>query len=42
MDVHMPGMDGFETTIAIREQEKTTGASSIDRCHDRIGDERGS
>jgi DNA-binding NarL/FixJ family response regulator len=22
---NMPGMDGFETTIAIREQEKTTG-----------------
>jgi two-component system sensor histidine kinase/response regulator len=25
MDVHMPGMDGFEATLAIREHEKTTG-----------------
>jgi len=26
MDVQMPELDGFETTAAIREQEKTTGA----------------
>jgi CheY-like chemotaxis protein len=25
MDVHMPGIDGFEATLAIRENEKTTG-----------------
>ena len=25
MDVHMPGMDGFEATMAIREKEKSTG-----------------
>jgi two-component system, sensor histidine kinase and response regulator len=25
MDGHMPGMDGFEATIAIREKEKSTG-----------------
>jgi two-component system, sensor histidine kinase and response regulator len=25
MDVHMPGMDGVEATIAIREKEKSTG-----------------
>jgi signal transduction histidine kinase/ActR/RegA family two-component response regulator len=26
MDVHMPKMDGFQTTAAIREKEKTTGS----------------
>jgi len=25
MDVHMPGLDGLEATLAIREQEKSTG-----------------
>ena len=25
MDVHMPGMDGIEATIAMREKEKSTG-----------------
>ncbi len=25
MDVQMPELDGFEATVAIREQEKTTG-----------------
>jgi two-component system, sensor histidine kinase and response regulator len=25
MDVHMPGMDGLEATLAIREKEKFTG-----------------
>jgi CheY-like chemotaxis protein len=25
MDVHMPGLDGMEATLAIREQEKSTG-----------------
>jgi two-component system, sensor histidine kinase and response regulator len=25
MDVHMPGMDGIEATIALREKEKSTG-----------------
>jgi CheY-like chemotaxis protein len=25
MDVHMPGLDGLEATLAIREKEKSTG-----------------
>ncbi len=29
MDVHMPGMDGFEATCAIRGQEKITGLHQL-------------
>jgi CheY-like chemotaxis protein len=33
LDVHVPEMDGFETTRALREKEKD-GMSSSDHCHD--------
>jgi two-component system, sensor histidine kinase and response regulator len=33
MDIHMPEMDGFETTAAIRENEKETELHQRDRLH---------
>ena len=36
MDVHMPGIDGIEATMAIRKKEKVAGLHQPDHRHDRL------